>query len=155
MRKRKSYGAVLVQNFDNFKEAEAAVLSLIEAGLTASEISVVVAKDQTLAGNELALLNGIGPAPLDEAEQWCDGISQALSGGGKVEAPGVGIVLAGPLIAVLREEKATLNGSPLSRALCELGMEKQEADHYRRRAEAGEIIVIAAASVGTSEPPLP
>ncbi|MEX2599775.1 MAG: hypothetical protein WD533_08995 [Dehalococcoidia bacterium] len=116
-----------MQSFRNSDQAGEAVRSLLEAGFSPNAISVAAG-----ARHKVAL--------------------QAYWTGDLTHIPEAGVVSAGPLLTLLVECAKEDSPCSLSKALRLLGVDRQLASHYRRQAEAGEIVVIATANTPTVAP---
>ncbi len=140
-------GGIVVDSYRNESDAEAAVRSLHDAGFSADDISIV-ARDKDRAedvaqdtGTDTAEGAGIGAAT--------GGVLGALgglvAGATALTIPGIGIVIAGPLAAVLGGVGLGAITGGLAGALAGLGVSEDDAKEYQKRVEAGDILVVVAA----------
>lgn len=150
---RTDYSGVVVENFADQRRAERAVQALVDAGFTANEISVV-AQDRERAeavaddtGQDVAEGAGIGAA----TGGVLGGITGLLLGATALAIPGIGVVVAGPLAAILGGAGIGAVGGGIAGALAGLGVSDDDAERYRERYEAGDILVVVAAGARESE----
>jgi hypothetical protein len=142
------YEGVVVQGYGNESDAEMAVRELYDAGFTADEISVVARDDESAAtvagatGDDVAAGTGIGAV----TGGVLGGIVGLLVGAAALAIPGIGIVVAGPLAATLGGAGLGAITGGVAGALASIGVSGEEARHYHERYEAGEILVVVAAS---------
>ena len=143
---------VVVESFARESDAEAAVRALRDAGFSTDAISVVArdeSRAQTVAedagandtGSDVAKGAGIGAL----TGAGLGALGGVLVGATALAIPGIGIVLAGPLAAVLGGVGAGGLTGGLAGALAGLGVSDDEARTYQERLEAGDIIVAVAA----------
>ena len=143
---------VVVESFARASDAEAAIRALRDAGFSTDAISVVardenraqrVADDAGATDTGADVGKGAGIGALTGA--GLGALAGVLAGATALAIPGVGIVLAGPLAAVLGGVGAGGLTGGLAGALAALGVSDDEARAYQERLEAGEIIVAVAA----------
>ena len=143
----KEQGGIVVQSYGSESGAERAVRSLQDAGFGSDEISII-AKDEGRAqgiaqdtGTDTAEGAGIGAAT--------GGVLGALGGlivgATALTIPGIGLVIAGPLAAVLGGAGIGAVTGGLAGALAGLGVSKDDAQQYQERVEAGDILIVVAA----------
>ncbi len=149
----KREGGIVLESYRSEAEAERAVRALQDAGFGADEISIV-AKDQDRAqdvaqdtGTDTAEGAGIGAAT--------GGVLGALGGlivgATALTIPGIGLVIAGPLAAVLGGAGIGAITGGLAGALAGLGVSEDDAKQYEQRVEAGDILVVVAAGQREAE----
>ncbi len=149
----KQEGGIVLESYSSESEAERAVRALQDAGFGADDISIV-AKDEGRAqgvaqdtGTDTAEGAGIGAAT--------GGVLGALGGlivgATALTIPGIGLVIAGPLAAVLGGAGLGAVTGGLAGALAGLGVSKDEAEQYQERVEAGDILVVVAAGQREAE----
>lgn len=153
MNRRSDYEGVVVHSYRSEDEAERAVRMLTDAGFTADNISIV-AKDRGRAervaddtGEDVATGAGIGAA----TGGVLGGLAGLLVGATALTIPGIGIVIAGPLAAILGGAGLGAVGGGLAGALAGLGVSEEDAEQYQQRFEAGEILVVVAAGAREQE----
>ena len=141
-------GGLVLASFTNIRDAENAVRALRDAGFGGDDISIIARDEgraqqvaETGGGADVGMGTGIGAAT--------GGILGALGGllvgATALTIPGIGIVLAGPLAAVLGGAGLGAVGGGLVGALSTAGASRDEAEHYHNRLEAGDIVVAVAA----------
>ncbi len=140
-------GGVVVGNFRNESDAEAAVRALQNAGFGADEVSIV-AQDRGRArdvaegtGADVGEGAGIGAATGGAL----GALGGLLVGATALTIPGIGLVIAGPLAAILGGAGVGAITGGLAGALAGLGVSDEEARQYQERFEAGDILVVVAA----------
>ena len=144
---RSGRDTVVVESFASVAEAERAVRELRDAGFSPDAISVV-ARDQERAqavsddtGADTAKGAGIGAL----TGAGLGALGGLLLGATALAIPGIGIVVAGPLAALLGGAGIGGVTGGLAGALAGLGVSDDEAEHYQKRLEAGDIVVAVAA----------
>lgn len=140
-------GGLVLASFARQADAETAVRGLMDAGFGADEISVV-AREESRArevaddtGADVAKGAGIGAA----TGGVLGALAGLLVGATALAIPGIGVVVAGPLAAVLGGAAAGGVTGGLAGALAGAGVSKDEAERYQERIEAGDIVVAVAA----------
>ncbi len=143
---------LVIKTFAREDDAERAVRTLIDAGFTQEQISIV-AKERERAqqvaedtGTEVGKGAGIGAA----TGGILGGLAGLLVGAASLAIPGIGVVVAGPLAVALSGAAAGGLTGGLAGALAGWGVAEDEAEQYQRRLEAGDILVVVAA--GDREP---
>ena len=138
---------VVVQSFAHEADAEAALRALREAGFSPDAVSVM-ARDAGRArevaddtGADTATGAGIGAA----TGAGLGALGGLLVGATAVGIPGLGILVAGPLAAVLGGAGIGGVTGGLAGALAALGVSDDDAKRYEERVEAGEILIAVAA----------
>ncbi len=146
-------GGIVVESYGNESEAERAVRVLRDAGFDADEISIV-ARDEDRArdvaqdtGTDTAEGAGIGAA----TGGVLGALGGLLLGATALTIPGIGIVLAGPLAAVLGGAGIGAITGGLAGALAGLGISEDDAKQYEERVKAGDILVVVAAGAREAE----
>ncbi|MGE3913474.1 MAG: general stress protein [Chloroflexota bacterium] len=143
-------GGLVLASYGTTGEAEAAVRSLTAAGFSSDDVSVI-ARDEERAeqvsertgstGTDIGKGTGIGAL----AGGALGALGGLLAGATALAIPGVGIVLAGPLAAILGAAGAGAVSGGLIGALVAAGVSEGEAEHYKQRLEAGDVVVAVAA----------
>lgn len=140
-------GGIVVESYAGESDAERAVRALRDAGFGADDVSIV-ARDEGRAeavaqdtGTDTAEGAGIGAA----TGGVLGALGGLLVGATALTIPGVGIVLAGPLAAVLGGAGIGAVTGGLAGALAGLGVSEDDAERYQQRVEAGDILVVVAA----------
>ncbi len=140
-------GGIVVQNYGSESDAERAVGALQDAGFGSDEISIV-AKDDDRAQN-VAQDTGADTAEGAGIGAATGGVLGALGGllvgATALTIPGIGLVIAGPLAAVLGGAGIGAVTGGLAGALAGLGVSEDDAKQYETRVEAGDILVVVAA----------
>ena len=143
---------IVARTFADPADAEAAIRALRDAGFSPDAISVA-ARDEHRAravaddtGADVAEGAGIGAA----TGGVLGALGGLLVGATALTIPGVGILVAGPLAAILGGAGAGAVTGGLAGALAAAGVSDDEAARYQERVEAGEILVAVAA--GDREP---
>ncbi len=146
-------GGVVVQSFRRESDAESAVRALMDTGFGPDDVSVV-ARDRGRAegvaqdtGADTGEGAGIGAA----TGGVLGGLGGLLLGATALAIPGIGIVVAGPLAAVLGGAGIGAITGGLAGALAGLGVSEDDARQYQERVEAGDILVVVAAGNGEEE----
>lgn len=148
MNKQKAFGPVFIQDARHHEEAEAAVQSLMEAGFTSKQISVVIPPSEVRPRGGSSDLGEGGAtlvhAPLLTLPGRVMGLARALAGSAMTEGPKGELVIGGHLVPIFEQMEQKPEKCHLSRALRRLGVEKEEAEHHRKELEAGLIVIVAA-----------
>ena len=138
---------LVVQSFASESDAEAALLALRDAGFSPDAVSVM-ARDEGRArevaddtGADTATGAGIGAA----TGAGLGALGGLLVGATALAIPGIGIVVAGPLAAVLGGAGVGGVTGGLAGALAALGVSDDDAKRYEERLEAGDIVIAVAA----------
>ena len=133
--------------FDSRKEANAAVAKLLDAGFNKENISLIVSDN---------VRHTIFSSPTDDesARATKGGAAGALFGGalgaliasltlvGVITVPGSGILVAGPLVAVLSGAGAGAAAGGLSGALISAGFAVDEAKRYENEIKHGKAVIV-------------
>ena len=146
-------GGVVVGNYSSETDAERVVRNLQEAGFGSESISIV-AQDKDRAqdvaqdtGTDVAEGAGIGAATGGVLGV----LGGLLVGATALTIPGIGIVVGGPLAAVLVGGATGAVTGGLAGALAGLGVSEDDAKQYQQRMEAGDILVVVAAGEREAE----
>ena len=146
-------GGLVVQAFAEQADAEAAVRALLDAGIRPDDISIV-AQDRGRArevaddtGADVGTGAGIGAA----TGGVLGALGGLLLGATALTIPGIGIVVGGPLAAVLAGAGTGAVTGGVAGALAGLGVSEDEARQYQERVEAGDILVVVAAGEREAE----
>lgn len=149
----KQEGGIVVENYSSESDAERAIRALQAAGFGADEISIV-AKDEGRAesvaqdtGTDTAEGAGIGAATGGAL----GALGGLIVGATALTIPGIGLVIAGPLAAVLGGAGIGAITGGLAGALAGLGVSEDDAKQYQQRVEAGDILVVVAAGQREAE----
>lgn len=141
------HGGLVLGSFSNVADAEAAVRRLMDAGFGSDDISII-ARDEGRAqqvaddtGADVGKGAGIGAL----TGGVLGALGGLLVGATALTIPGIGIVLAGPLAAILGGAGIGAVGGGLIGALTAAGVSEDEAKHYEGRLKAGDIVVAVAA----------
>ncbi|MEX0763194.1 MAG: general stress protein [Dehalococcoidia bacterium] len=153
--RRTDYQNVIVQIYDNTQDAENAVRELMAAGFTTDDVSVVAQDAETAeevgresgAGEDVAKGAGIGAVTGGVLGT----IAGLLVGGTALTITGIGLVVAGPLAAVLAGAGTGAVTGGLAGALAGLGISESDAEHYENRLKEGDILVLVAAGARQPE----
>ncbi len=135
--------------FNDKDDAEKAYRTLIEKGYTKDEITVLMSKDtrdthfkdeehHSDLGNKAMEGAGVGSAIGGTAGAIIGAIAAV---GTSVALPGLGLVLAGPLVAALTGAGAGGLTGGLVGALVGSGMPKERAEEYKTSIEEGGIVI--------------
>ena len=145
-------GGIVARTFADAADAEAAIRALRDAGFSPDAISVA-ARDEHRArqvaddsGADAAEGAGIGAA----TGGVLGALGGLLVGATALTIPGVGILVAGPLAAILGGAGWGAVTGGLAGALAAAGVSDDEAARYQERVESGEILV--AVTAGDREP---
>lgn len=140
-------GGLVLANYSSAREAEVAVRALIDAGFGADDVSII-ARDERRAqqvaddtGADVGKGAGIGAL----TGGVLGALGGLLVGATALTIPGIGIVIAGPLAAILGGAGIGAVGGGLIGALTAAGVSEDEARYYQDRLEAGDIVVAVAA----------
>ena len=133
--------------FDNAIHANSALSSLLDADFKKEDISIIVSDN---------VKHVIFPAPVDDesTRSTKGGAAGALFGGaagaliagltavGSIAIPGLGLAVAGPMIAILAGAGTGAAIGGLSGALISAGFAVDEAKKYEEEVKAGKAVVI-------------
>ena len=140
-------GGLVLASYSNVRDAEAAVRALIDASFGADDISII-ARDEGRAqqvaddtGADVGKGAGIGAL----TGGVLGALAGLLVGATALTIPGIGIVIAGPLAAILGGAGIGAVGGGLIGALTAAGVSEDEARYYHDRLEAGDVVVAVAA----------
>lgn len=140
-------GGLVLASYSDARDAEAAVRALVDAGFGTDDVSII-ARDEDRAqrvadhtGADVGKGAGIGAL----TGGVLGALGGLLVGATALTIPGVGIILAGPLAAVLGGAGLGAVGGGLVGALTAAGVSEGEARHYEGRLKAGDIVVAVAA----------
>ncbi|MGI9527411.1 MAG: hypothetical protein ACR2MS_09915 [Weeksellaceae bacterium] len=140
---RKDYVA---RTFSTRKEADLAYNDLIERGYTEDEIDVLMSdktRDTFIDGNQDSELGNKVAEDAGKGSLIGGGIGAVVGAiaaiGTNVIFPGLGLIVAGPLAAGLAGAGTGAVAGGLIGALTSHGVDEEEAKHYHKRIEDGDI----------------
>jgi hypothetical protein len=133
--------------FDSEKEANAAVSTLLDSGFKKEDLSLIVSDH---------VKHTVFASPTDDegSRTTQGGATGALIGGalgalvagltlvGVVVVPGAGLLVAGPLVAVLTGAGAGAAAGGLSGALISAGFAADEAKRYEEEVRHGKAVIV-------------
>lgn len=125
---------VLLGIFPKQEDADAALFELGDAGFISQEVSVIANEDkmkeyQSGVGGEATVTGGI-----------LGGLAGLLIAATPVVLPGVGILVAGPLVALTGLAVGAVTGGLLG-TLVDLGLSESQAQSYERRIKEGAVLL--------------
>lgn len=137
--------------FDNRIEAERAITELFNAGFDKDDISLIV----TDSARDKILSDRVKTVEGDEASRAAKGgatgaavggalgaIAAGLTAIGSIVVPGAGLLVVGPVVAVLSGAGAGAAVGGLAGALINAGYPNDEAKRYEEAVKAGKVLVI-------------